>query len=191
MEVTAMMDSIEASRLAGAARRIARAPEKLDRDFLNRADGSLARFLFRQSGDPGENARKLVAVGLVDPNDPCALALQEEGDGRRQDVTDMKSREGLIRKSAELAQEISKSATARDVLVGTAALRRRIGGASVTHEDVAVGFEKIARKAAACGCDEDARRAGTAFAAAVVAGVGENERHRAAAPARRSSERIM
>lgn len=165
-----------AARLAGAAYRIGNVPEEVDKEFLGRADGSMARYVFASKDAPPAAARQLVSAGLVDPNNPMAVALQEEGPAR--EAHSMISEQDLTRAAARKSLNISKSTDHRVVRVIAAALTRRLNQGKMSHKDVAKGFEEITKSAVTNECAETARQAGEAFAAVSIAGVTLRDRDR-------------
>lgn len=173
------------ARLAGAAHRMAQNPPGIDGEFLGRSGGSVARYIFGTDGNAPESARQLVSAGLISPKDPLAVALQEEQ--AQKSAIEMTDRSSISSGAAELALGVSKSASDRDVMVGAAALRRRIATGKMSPEALALGFENVSRTAQSAGDAAAMSGAAKAFATMSIAGVAERDRVRAAP--RRSSDR--
>ena len=182
----ATIKDIDVVRLAGAAHRISNTSKEVDGDFLGRSGGAVARFVFGSKKEPAAAARELVSAGLIDKNNPTAVALQDP------EVTaaarTMVSGPDMIMAATKQATEISKSTDHRDVRVSAAAMVRKLGQGKMSHQAAAVGFENIAQGAQDNGCHEAARQAGKASASITVAGTTLRNREIDARPRRKEAQ---
>lgn len=158
------------ARMLGASRRIASNEEhtaEVDRRF--EASGrSLAGYLFEASGRPEKNVRDLVSMGLVDPENRCAIAIVEHAGTSEP-----------IKAPEEIAGSIMKSASDRQTVVFAAALSRRLKSGQMDDRETAVAFERLSEMSDGSGDERAAQIAADGFAGVVRSGVHARHMQRA------------
>lgn len=163
------------ARLFGAAQRIAGDParvEEIDRRF-SAAKGMISGYVLSAPGAPGKNVRDLVSVGLVDPNNACAIALSERSGDPAQPE-----------KPVDIAHSLMRESKSRDMAVEAAALKRRLATNGLAPAQAAGVFEKLAAKAQAGGDMAAAKTAALGFAEQVAVGIEARDRN---TPGRRAA----
>lgn len=161
------MTDKDVMRLGAAAQRMSAIPDWIDNSFMITAEGLVARYVFMNEAPPAASARQLVSAGLISPNDPLAVALQETDPASRT----IPGPDSFQSFAADGAQHLSRSTPNRDVMISAAALRRRINQSQMTPVAIAVGFEEIARKAQSAGHPEAADFAAATFAKVTLCAV--------------------
>ncbi|ANT62900.1 hypothetical protein AYJ57_20670 (plasmid) [Salipiger sp. CCB-MM3] len=170
-----MISAVETSRLHAAAGRIGETAPDIDRRFLHDADGSMAEFIFASEGRPAENARALVSAGLVDPNSPCAVALQEFDDRDRPTLEAWKEPEDLRAKTRQAAEGIRDMTAERSQRLTAMALIKKLDPpqyqGSITHSYMADHFETMTTWGKEMNCPTSTEIASKAFAECTMTGV--------------------
>lgn len=165
-------------RLAGAAQRIGGNPvriDDIDKRFLA-ARCMVSGYVLSTPGAPEKNARDLVSVGLVDPDNACVIALCERPRSPAQPE-----------KAVDIAQTLMREGGSRGLVVEAAALKRRLATKGFDPVRAAGVFEKLSTRAQAEGDMASARTAAQGFAEQVVAGIEARDRR---LPGRRAALEI-
>lgn len=149
-------------RLMGAAARIAGNPLRIDAidKAFEAAGGMLSDYVFNSSESAQKSIRDLVSAGIVDPDNPCAVALCEyqAGDTEKD-------------RSSSLAVGIMKAASSREVAVEASALSRRLKLNMFDDRQAARRFEILSIKALRDGDIESTGIAARGFAQRVMSGM--------------------